>query len=294
MDFGRPGILSDEDPERGQDEPSGRDDQFDRDSHDPDRGDHDLATNTSFEEDLRLQGGPAPTEDEPPEPDREEDEAMNTRMHDAKAVARVREAGPESVEYRLLREALIEVALGMLTMMGPHRILREMRKRGMFVPVPAPVSFAEELPTLRYEAIRAVVENFMKVQVLDGGWDPNGKASLRTFFTNKVIYRIATEYRRYYREEISRELVYGTVSDGDDDLAGAVIELPAGPASDPEATAINRAHIRDILPDASSEVVEIVRLAWLGYTQREIARRMNITEAKVNSALRRLRKKHGP
>jgi hypothetical protein len=208
---------------------------------------------------------------------------------DAAMVELVRRGGPGSVEYRYLRDALVEAALGALSSMGPRRILRELRLRGLFVPNPPPTSFDEELPVLRYGAVRAVIDTFMDRQIMAGGWEPNGKVLLSTFFVDKVIYRFATDYRRYCREESLRGS-FDTPVSGSDVLEADITSLSSERAADPEATIVDRVAIRDLLPAVSAEVAEIVMLTAQGHTQREIARMMNTTEAKVSAALRRLRR----
>ena len=42
----------------------------------------------------------------------------------------------------------------------------------------------------------------MRRQVLEGGWDPDKKATLKTFFVTASLYGFAKEYRVYYREEM--------------------------------------------------------------------------------------------
>ncbi|MGH3616166.1 MAG: RNA polymerase sigma factor [Pseudonocardia sp.] len=201
---------------------------------------------------------------------------------DALLVARARCAGPGGVEYRYLRDALQEYGLGVLTGMGQRRILTEMERRGVWVPRPAPRDFAEELPTLRFEAVTAALDSFMTRQVMEGRWNPHGGAALRTFFTTKAIFCFADQYRRYYREETSRESLY-------DDMRDAPDRSQPRREADPETTAVNRDLISRTLTDASDTIAWIVVLSAQGYTQKEIATELGMTEAAVNSALRRFR-----
>lgn len=207
---------------------------------------------------------------------------------DARLVELVRGAGVESAEYRYLRAALTETGLGVLTRFGPRRVLHELSRRGLWVP-PPPASFHEELSTLRYLAVYSSIDPFMESQVLGGSWDPRGGASLRTFFVNKVLYSFADHYRRYVREE-------GTQPALTLDVESEVLEELLGSASysrhqspDPETVAVLHDQIRRLLEYEPVTIrVMLLHLAE-GHTQREIAEELGMSEAAVNSGIRRFR-----
>lgn len=207
------------------------------------------------------------------------------RLADARLVELVRLAGRDSPEFRYLSEILRESGMGALCRMGPWRILSELRRRGIRVPMPVPSSFVEELPTLRFLAVNTVLDGFMARQVLEGGWIPQGGASLRTYFTNKALFGFADQYRRYHREEASSAVPFDLGERDDDYQEGVLVRR----VDDTESTVINRDLLRRLLADESEHVAQIVRLTSQGYTQKEIAERQGMTEAAVNSALRRFR-----
>ena len=166
------------------------------------------AENAPLGEGLRLQGGPTPTEDEPPETTIKPKTTASVAAAESLLIEQARRAGPGSFEFQYLYSTLIDFALGVLSRMGPRRILRELLERGLQVSTPAPHNFPEALPTLRYEAAYAVAHTFMAEHVMDGGWQRADSTSLAIYLTEKVFDRFANIYRRYYREETFRELWY--------------------------------------------------------------------------------------
>lgn len=211
------------------------------------------------------------------------------RTADARVVEVVQQGGRDSTEFRYLHEALREATLGSLLQMGPWLVLREARARGLRIPYPTPASYEEEFPTLCFLAVKTSVEGFMERQVMQGGWSPDGGASLRTFCKTKAIYGFVDQYRRYHREEISsaRETVLDPDQHGDDPDRGD------GPlvqrVENPEQTVIDRDLIRRALAGKDERLITILDLTAKGLTQKKIADRLGMTPAAVNSLLRRFR-----
>src|SRR5690348_5321954 len=106
---------------------------------------------------------------------------------DAELVRLARSGGPDSFASRTLANALQEAAVGYLIKLDNQGALfAELHRKGLLLPAPPPGWPQESRSVIHLSVARALV-GFMDKQVLKGGWDPRGGASLRTYFINASL-----------------------------------------------------------------------------------------------------------
>jgi DNA-directed RNA polymerase specialized sigma24 family protein len=226
-----------------------------------------------------------------PQKDYEQLQLIDT---DTLIVKRVRQAGKGSREYTELSTTLLEVGVGTLTNLRKNNLLfPTLQQRRIVVPRP-PASWPTDAARVIYLSVQGTVPNFMHFQVLEGGWDPDKKATLKTFFVTASLYGFAKEYRLYYREEIGGHRPECCV----DDVSLLVDhdqQYGPGPPEDPESIAIDRDILRRILPsNTDPALLTILVRSSQNFTQKEIAAQLNITEEAVSNRVRRFRRRSRP
>lgn len=224
----------------------------------------------------------------------QDQERLQLIATDALVVERVRQAGEGSSEYIELSTNLLEMGVGTLTNLRKHNLLfPSLQQRQIKVPRP-PESWPKDAAGVIYLSVRRTVPNFMRRQVLDGGWDPAQGTTLKTFFVTASLYGFATEYRKYYREETGGHHLEHCVDDVallvDDDQ-----EYGPGPPEDPASTAVDRDSLRHLLPPGTDPdlLIILVRRSQ-HFTQKEIADELGISEEAVSSRIRRFRRRSLP
>jgi hypothetical protein len=223
-----------------------------------------------------------------PQQDYEQLQLIDT---DALIVERVRQAGKGSREYKELSMTLLEVGVGTLTNLRKNNLLfPTLRRRQIALPRP-PESWPKDAASVIYLSVQGTVPSFMCRQVLDGGWDPTKKATLKTFFVTASLYGFAREYRIYYKEEAGGHRLECSVDDiallvNDDQQYGP------GPPEDPESTAVHRDTLRHLLPpNTDPDLLAILVRRSQHFTQKEIADEFGVSEEAVSSKIRRLRQR---
>jgi hypothetical protein len=207
---------------------------------------------------------------------------------DARIVERVRQAGEGSREYLELSTILLEIGVGTLTNLRKNNSLfPTLRQHRIAVPKP-PESWPKDAPGVIYLSVRGTVPNFMRRQVLDGGWDPNKGTTLKTFFVTASLYGFAKEYRTYYKEETGGQRMEYCV----DDVALLVDHDQEYEAASLESAAVHRDTLRRLLPpDTDPELLIILVRASQHFTQKEIADNLGVSEEAVSSRIRRFRRR---
>jgi DNA-directed RNA polymerase specialized sigma24 family protein len=96
----------------------------------------------------------------------------------------------------------------------------------------------------------------------DGGWRPNGGASLRTFFVGRCLMELPDVYERWRRQQDRWAREVTDVSGVDDGRFSA----------DPADAAVASVHLDELLPPTEYEHVRVMlTLAQSGYTVAEIS-----------------------
>lgn len=219
-----------------------------------------------------------------------------TRIADATLVERVRAAGAESAEYRYLKEALEEIAVGSMTNLEKKRGLHAaIMRQGCVLRRPIPLTYPANFRTILHLAVWTASPKFMTKQIIGGGWQSEGKASVRTFFVSAAMFEFAAEYNRFWHEEHPR-LEKVTVGI-DETVPDEAYYMTARFGADPEERAENRDRISRIVNDyvlasgSDPRLGTIIVRTAQQYTQPEIAEELGISPEAVSSAIRRLRRR---
>jgi DNA-directed RNA polymerase specialized sigma24 family protein len=146
---------------------------------------------------------------------------------------------------------------------------------------PAPILEADR-EDLAQETVATALAAFKRNGLHQGGWRPEGGATLKTYFTGTLFRQFANIWKRWLRTRVATdELPLEVLS------AGA-----ASPSPGPEETAVRRDEIRRGLAAIENERTRVaVVLAEDGYEHEEIAEilGLGVTARAVEEYLRRHR-----
>lgn len=222
--------------------------------------------------------------------ERREAEDIVRKVSDVEITIMLRKAGRDSGLVQQLRNVLLDFGIGTLTRLASEHVLFDRLRQWRIKLPPPPESYPSDVRQIIFVAVYTAAPKFIDEAIFQGRWHPSGGASLATYFVGKCFYSFAAEYRQYCREErdVNVELTGASSPDVDDPsriyLGGSVL------SRDPETTAILRDDVERLFPKgAPSNVRLIFLLAANGFTQREIAEELEISEAAVSSATRRFR-----
>lgn len=162
------------------------------------------------------------------------------------------------------------------------------RKTRIELPPPPPSWLDTDINSIIFEAVIRSVEPFMHSAILQGGWRPEGGASIKTYFIGSCYFTFATDYRREYRAEVKASKA---LQRRKPDLELDVIRYVHHTIGrDPERTAIDRAEIRRLLALAThARIPEIVFLLADGMTSNEVGAELGMTGNAVDQALKKFR-----
>jgi hypothetical protein len=125
------------------------------------------------------------------------------------------------------------------------------------------------------------------------GWDPQ-QAALRTYFVGSLMYPFATKYREWRKANDRWRAELGSRTRTVSELVDQMITSRVLPDNDPMQLIIRRDRLRAILKDADVVNRHIADLVMCGYSYREIAEKLDLTERAVEGRLYRLRRKSTP
>lgn len=211
---------------------------------------------------------------------------------DRAVVAALRRLGADSPPAVAFMEDLLGGAIGtMLKMCYAGEMPAKIR---VLVPAiqlqPTPSGWTED--NWRNAVVAAVgsVSSTFVDDLIDGAWQPERGATIKTYFINTCCLVFVDEYRREIRR-LAR--------------TGGGAEAPVGDAADldlyvlswlnnsepnTEQTAVAREQIRELLAQSTHEYIpEIIFLLAQGYRQREIAELLGEKEVWVSRALTKFR-----
>ncbi|MDN5929691.1 MAG: helix-turn-helix domain-containing protein [Pseudonocardia sp.] len=221
-------------------------------------------------------------------------ESANTELdEDRIRVAVLARMGADSPEAVAFMEELFVYGIGtLLNLCYAGAMPGKLRQLVSTIQLESPPPMWTE-DNWRNSAVAAVqsVAAFFIDDLLDGSWQPERGARIKTYFVNTCCLAFVNEYRKEIRR-LAR--------------AGGGSESPAGDAADldlyvvswlrnaepnTEQTALAREQIRDLLAQSSHESIpEIVFLLAQGYSQRDIATHLGRSEVWVSRALDRFRR----
>lgn len=207
---------------------------------------------------------------------------------DEELVARVREAGMDSVEARYLQHALADFGAGTLvSMWSTGRIFFELRARNIGVPLPVPRSFNHDAHSVIHLAVASALPQFMEECVVENGWDRLKGSSLATYFVGRCLLTFSREYRTYFRQEADLGLSIDFSEFGDE---GEIASMPhSNRGGDPELAAVDRDMITRLGVGMSPQLRHAFARMAAGLTQAEIAAELGLAESALNSMIRRYR-----
>jgi len=182
--------------------------------------------------------------------------------------------------------ALFEVDLAsyghriMTAWLATGHIFARCRQVGLgLTPRPVPITEREDLVQ---ETVAAALAAFKRRGLQEGGWRPEGGASLKTYFTGALCHQFANIWKKRFRARADAvELPLEIVPPG-----------AAAPGPGPEDIAVQRDEIRRGLAHIESERTRAaVVLASYGYEHEEIAEILGpeVTARAVEGFLRRHR-----
>jgi DNA-directed RNA polymerase specialized sigma24 family protein len=191
-------------------------------------------------------------------------------------------AGPA---YALFENEFASYGHGLMTAwLATGHVFARCRQAGLgLTQLPVPVAEREDLVQ---ETVAAALAAFKRNGLQQGGWRPEGGASLKTYFTGALCFQFANIWKKRLRARTdTAELPLEDVPPG-----------IASPVPGPEDIAVQRDEIRRGLAGIDSERTrDAVVLASYGYEHEEIAEILGpeVTARAVEGYLRRHRRRMG-
>jgi DNA-binding CsgD family transcriptional regulator len=235
------------------------------------------------------EGGPSPTGHSS---GRGADQA---RLSDIELIERVRAAGPGSAEAKFLSDVLLEQGLDVLRKLnGAKKLISEAQGKLRGTMPPLPKNWSSVADSIIYLAVSIAVKRFMQA-LFDNSkssWQPNGEASLRTYFVNGCLLSFTEVYRKDHAESNSGEILCADVheeigSDREDRRARRRA------TDDPESRAIDADRLRRVAPQLTDQEKKFVVARAEGSTCSEIGDANGMTGDAVSSKLGRMRNRIG-
>ncbi|MFF7717664.1 hypothetical protein [Streptomyces sp. NPDC007988] len=174
---------------------------------------------------------------------------------------------------------------------GNGEIFAHARRAGR--PVPAHMTTpdwdADDRSEVATETVVAGLDLFLEHGLIRGKWNPNGGASLATYFVGASIRSFRTVYTRWFRGMQVGQAELNLPST-DPDGAPSDRDIPDQRATDPFYAAATHDEIKRILPYITdTKVRRGLALRALGYTQQQAAADVGLTEKALEGRIGRLR-----
>jgi RNA polymerase sigma factor (sigma-70 family) len=220
---------------------------------------------------------------------------------DAEIMNWVRAAGPNSGPADLLRATLLRDGCGdLMRLHQTDSLLPRLKFLLANTPTtpstlpPAPSDWRESAGTLIYVSVKQSLKSFFDNAVFGDGpsrWQPDGRASVRTYFANKCLLTLKDVYLMDHKKRGTVEIPHAYIANERDETAGTFL-YPISP-EDPESRAV----LADLIRQIGQEMTELERLIiWKklsGKTNEEIARDLGMSRKAVADRLYRLRRRVG-
>ena len=150
------------------------------------------------------------------------------------------------------------------------------------LPAPPPWEWhGETWNDLAGDTLVIAVPKFRDTILATGRWNPDGRASLKTFFIGHCLFRFPNPYRSWHTAVTARQ------QEIPDDLAGWREADPTGPG--PEHDLVQRDELTRGLAALDDRTRVALVLLDQGYDQAEVADRMGTTRKAVEMIVRRHR-----
>ncbi|ARH89034.1 hypothetical protein [Streptomyces sp. MOE7] len=216
--------------------------------------------------------------------------SLQRRQMDGRIVERLRAEGFEGENYQKVANRLSEYGYHTMTKWtASGEIFRKALQAGRPVPTDK-ISLTwtgEDRHSVSADSVLGGLEVFRTYGLIQGGWSPQGGASLDTYFIGAVIRAFPRVYIRWFdsHQRGQDELKRPTGEGNDDPFA-----LPDQRATDPANAVVTHDYVSRLLPLVKdAQMREALGWRALGYTQGQAAQRVGLTEKALERRLSRLR-----
>jgi DNA-directed RNA polymerase specialized sigma24 family protein len=132
-------------------------------------------------------------------------------------------------------------------------------------------------------------ELFTEYGLVRGRWSPHGGASLTTYFVGATVRSFRPVYNRWYDDRANRHTELNR-QPGREGQEGVLAQIPFQPGADPGSAAILHDEVLHLLEQISDpQLREALCLRAVGYTQREAAQHVGLTEKALERKASRAR-----
>ncbi|MEV0678235.1 hypothetical protein AB0I60_17140 [Actinosynnema sp. NPDC050436] len=195
----------------------------------------------------------------------------------------------DGARWRRFAETLAEYGYAVvMAWLRSEAIFGMCAERGYALREPPTAWEYDDLVSMATDTVVKAISDFRRKALLDGGWRPDGGASLKSYFVTGCVLAFPNVYRKWRRqfdqrgEEFARSVLV-------DDLTEVTSRSP-----DPGDVAIARLEIRRGLAGIGDERTRrAVILREAGYTVGEIAETLGTSHGTIKGALERLRRNTG-
>ncbi|MEU3512782.1 hypothetical protein ABZ733_33955 [Streptomyces longwoodensis] len=137
------------------------------------------------------------------------------------------------------------------------------------------------------ESVIGGIKLFRERGLIQGGWRPQGGASLTTYVVGAAILAFRPAYNAWFRD---RQMGQAELDTGADDVPQH--DIPDQRATDPCHTAAVHDELARLLPHITDpQVLEALGWRALGYSQAEAAERVGLTEKALEHRTSRTRRR---
>lgn len=207
---------------------------------------------------------------------------------DAELVQRLRDAGYTGRDWDYFVTELLKYGYVVLvSWMRSGVIWVRLRDRGIGG-LPTPPEWEWQHDTwqdLAGDTLVIAIEKFRDTVLIPGRWDPQGRASLKTFFIGQCIFRFPNVYRSWHTAASSRQAERPTNTE--EWLRGR-----AG-AEDPERDLVQHDEITRGLTELDDRTRTVLLLLDQDYTQTEVAAQLGVSRKAVEMIVRHHRNREG-
>lgn len=174
---------------------------------------------------------------------------------------------------------------------GTGEIFTQARRAGRPVPLhmTSPDWDADARSEVATETVVAGMDLFLEHGLIRGKWDPNGGASLSTYFVGASVRSFRPVFVRWFRG-VQKGQAELDLPPSDPDGAFGDRDIPDQRATDPFYAAATHDEVKRILPYITdTKVRRGLALRALGYTQQQAAAEVGLTEKALEGRIGRLR-----
>ncbi|MFJ9565961.1 hypothetical protein ACIRQQ_38710 [Streptomyces fuscichromogenes] len=214
------------------------------------------------------------------------------RAADARIVDTLRADNFQGPRYEKTTTRLMDYGWRTITKWtGTGEIFMHARRAGRPVPVhmTSPDWDADARAEVATDTVIAGLDLFVEHGLVRGKWNPNGGASLTTYFVGASIRSFRPVYIRWFRG-VQLGQAELSLPPADPDTEPGERDIPDQRATDPFYAAATHDEIKRILPHITdTKVRRGLALRALGYTQQQAAAEVGLTEKALEGRIGRLR-----